>query len=92
MSDHQAKIKEMTEAYASDLQIMAEKAKMDPIVVACIGLSDLTLDLVWALEWLNTLKDKRTNEDIVDEFMQELKERCEDSNTLKISAREANLL
>jgi hypothetical protein len=65
---------------------------MDPLVVACIGLSELKLDLLWTLEWLNTLKDKRTNEHIVDEFMTELKERCESSNTLKLSAQEAKLI
>jgi hypothetical protein len=92
MNAYKEQLAKLTAEFEMDLKYGAKAADMEPIVVACIGLSTLTLDLIWTLQWLNTLKDKRTDEGIVDEFMTELKQRCENSHTLKLSAQEANLL
>jgi len=70
----------------------AQQTKGDPIVTACIELSNLMLDLVWALEWIDTLTDRLGNDGLVMEFMTELECRCKSRRSLDIAAKEAELL
>jgi hypothetical protein len=70
-----------------------QQIKGDPLVTAFIELSNLTLDLVWALEWIDTLTDRLGSEDgLVMEFMAQLEGRCKSSRSLELAAKEAELL
>jgi len=85
-------IAQMTAEFERDLTQGAKHSDMDPMVIACIGLSNLTLDLLWALQWLDTLSDRLKDDHMVAEFMSDLKARSEQSICLQRTAEEANLL
>jgi len=82
----------MTAEFESVLTKGAEQSNSDPLVIACLGLSNLTLDLVWALEWIDTLTDRLGKDGLVTEFMADLKGRCKSSRSLELAAKEAELL
>jgi hypothetical protein len=69
-----------------------QQSNNDPIVTACIELSNLMLDLVWALQWIDTLTDRLGNDGLVMEFMAELEGRCKSRESLKSAAKEVELL
>ena len=85
-------IAQMTADYERDILEGSKKSEMEPLVIASIGLSNLTLDLLWAVEWLNTLKDRLKDDHMVQEFMDELNERVKQSESLRLVSQEANLL
>jgi hypothetical protein len=51
----------------------------------------MNADLVWAVEWLNTLTDRLTGDHMVAEFMAELEQRRTQSDTLNSAAKEAGI-
>jgi hypothetical protein len=69
-----------------------QQTKADPLVTACIELSNLTLDLVWALEWIDTLTDRLGKDGLVTEFMADLEGRCKNRRPLEIAAQGVELL
>ena len=50
----------------------------------------MNTDLVWAIEWLNTLCDRLTGDHMVDEFKDELAQRRRESVALDEAAKEAS--
>jgi hypothetical protein len=63
----------------------------NPLVLALVAHGQATLDLVWALEWINTLTDRMTGDHMVAEFMAELEHRRTQSDTLNAAAKEAQI-
>jgi hypothetical protein len=63
----------------------------NPLVAALVAHAQVTLDLVWAVEWLNTLTDRMTGDHMVAEFMAELEHRRTTSDTLNSAAKEAGI-
>jgi hypothetical protein len=63
----------------------------DHIVEAFLANGKITLDLVWALEWINTLTDRLTGDHMVDEFLKDLAARRLDSEQLDACASEVRL-
>ena len=59
----------------------------DPIVSALMFSSQMTLDLVWALEWCTAID----NEGFVNVFLRELEKRRKDNHALNACAKEAGL-
>jgi hypothetical protein len=51
----------------------------------------MNADLVWAVEWLNTLTDRMTGDHMVAEFMAELEHRRTQSDALNLAAKEAGI-
>jgi len=91
-NDSLENIAQMTAEYERDLVQGAKHSDRDPLLIACIGLSNLTLDLLWSLQWLDTLKDRLKNDHMVEEFIDDLKARSKQSDCLQRIAQEANLL
>jgi hypothetical protein len=63
----------------------------NPLVRALVLHGQATLDLVWALEWINTLTDRMTGDHMVAEFMAQLEHRRTTSDTLNAAAKEAQI-
>jgi hypothetical protein len=63
----------------------------NPLVAALVAHGQVTLDLVWAVEWLNTLTDRMTGDHMVAEFMAELEHRRTQSDALNAAAKEAGI-
>jgi hypothetical protein len=63
----------------------------NPLVAALVAHAQVTLDLVWAVEWLNTLTDRMTGDHMVAEFMAELEHRRAQSDALNAAAKEAGI-
>jgi hypothetical protein len=61
------------------------------LVAALVAHAQVTLDLVWAIEWLDTLSDRLTGDHMVAEFMAELEHRRTQSDTLNSAAKEAGI-
>jgi hypothetical protein len=61
------------------------------LVAALVAHGQVTLDLVWALRWLDTLCDRMTGDHMVAEFLAELEHRRTESDTLNAAAKEAEL-
>ena len=61
------------------------------LVAALVAHAKVTLDLVWAIEWLDTLSDRLTGDHMVAEFMAELEHRRTTSDTLNSAAKEAGI-
>jgi hypothetical protein len=59
----------------------------DPIVSALLFSSQMTLDLVWALEWCSSLDD----EGLLKAFLRELETRRKDNHALDSCAKEVGL-
>jgi hypothetical protein len=51
----------------------------------------MNADLVWAVEWLDTLTDRLTGDHMVAEFMAELEHRRTQSDALNSAAKEAGI-
>jgi hypothetical protein len=51
----------------------------------------MNADLVWAVEWLNTLTGRMTGDHMVAEFMAELEQRRRQSDALNGAAKEAGI-
>jgi hypothetical protein len=51
----------------------------------------MNTDLIWAIEWLNTLSDRLTGDHMVAEFMAELEQRRTQSDALNAAAKEAGI-
>jgi hypothetical protein len=51
----------------------------------------MNADLVWAVEWLDTLTDRLTGDHMVAEFMAELEHRRTQSDALHAASKEAEL-
>ena len=62
----------------------------NPLVEALVAHAQVTLDLVWALEWLNTLTDMLPAYQI-SEFYDELQHRRTQSDALNAAAKEAQI-
>ena len=77
--------------FESALRDATKTNDSDPLVIACLEMSNLTLDLVWAMQWIDTLTDRLGEDGMVGEFMQDLEERIGQSKSLELAAREANL-
>jgi hypothetical protein len=69
----------------------AENSLQPALVKALVLHGQATLDLVWALEWLDTLSDRLTGDHMVAEFMAELEHRRTQSDTLNSAAKEAGI-
>jgi hypothetical protein len=82
----------MTAEFESVLTKGAQQSNSDPLVIACLGLSNMTLDLVWALQWIDTLTDQLGTDGMVMEFMTDLEARCKTSRSLELAAKEVELL
>ena len=54
-------------------------------------LGEATVELVWAMQWLDTLSDRLTGDHMVAEFMAELNQRRTTSNLLNIAAGVAKI-
>jgi hypothetical protein len=61
------------------------------LVAALVAHAQVTLDLVWAIEWLDTLSDRLTGDHMVAEFMAELEHRRTQSDALNAAAKEAGI-
>jgi hypothetical protein len=76
-------------------------ASAEPLVQALVAHATLVTDMVWALEWLNSLTDdlnserhKYTGEEEhprTREFLDDLAKRRKGNDTLNSAAKEANL-
>jgi hypothetical protein len=51
----------------------------------------MNADLVWAVEWLDTLTDRLTGDHMVAEFMAELEQRRTQSDALNAASKEAGI-
>jgi hypothetical protein len=51
----------------------------------------MNTDLIWAIEWLDTLSDRLTGDHMVAEFMAELERRRMQSDALNLAAKEAGI-
>jgi hypothetical protein len=51
----------------------------------------MNADLVWTIEWLNTLVDRMPHDSSVREFLEELKQRRAESAELDAVAREVSI-
>jgi hypothetical protein len=69
----------------------AETSLQPALVKALVLHGQATLDLVWALQWLDTLTDRLTGDHMVAEFMAELEHRRTTSDTLHAAAKEAGI-
>jgi hypothetical protein len=69
----------------------AETSLQPALVKALVLHGQATLDLVWALEWLDTLSDRLTGDHMVAEFMAELEHCRTQSDTLNSAAKEAGI-
>jgi hypothetical protein len=63
----------------------------NPLVAALVAHGQATLDLVWAMQWLDTLTDCLAEHHMVAEFMADLEQRRTTSDTLNSAAKEAEL-
>jgi hypothetical protein len=69
----------------------AETSLQPALVKALVLHGQATLDLVWALQWLDTLTGPMTGDHMVAEFMAELEHRRTQSDTLNSAAKEAGI-
>jgi hypothetical protein len=71
---------------------MNAQTSLQPALVKALVLhGQATLDLVWALQWLDTLTDRMTGDHMVAEFMAELEQRRRQSDALNGAAKEAGI-
>jgi hypothetical protein len=69
----------------------ADTSLQPALVEALVLHGQATADLVWALEWIDTLTDAMLGNYLVAEFMAELEHRRTTSDTLNAAAKEAEL-
>lgn len=71
---------------------MNPQTSLQPALVEALVLhGQATSDLVWALQWIDTLADRLTGDGMVDEFLSDLQQRRTQSTTLHAAAQEADL-